>query len=58
MVRNADGQIETVQYQKLTPMLLNELQKQNATIAAQGDHIHSLEERLAKLEAALEDRQK
>ncbi len=49
VVRNADGQIETVQYQKLTPMLLNELQKQNATIAA-------LEERLARLEAALENR--
>ena len=27
VVRNADGQIETVQYQKLTPMLLNEVQK-------------------------------
>jgi hypothetical protein len=27
VVRGKDGQVETVQYQKLTPMLLNELQK-------------------------------
>jgi hypothetical protein len=27
VVRGQDGQVETVQYQKLTPMLLNELQK-------------------------------
>jgi hypothetical protein len=46
VARSADGQIETVKYQLLDPMLLNELQKQQA-------HIRSLEERLAKLEAAL-----
>ncbi len=45
-VKGADGQIETVQYQKLTPMLLNELQKQ-------AEQIHSLEDRLAALEALL-----
>ncbi len=32
--RNAEGQIETVQYQKLTPMLLNELQKLQARVSA------------------------
>jgi polyhydroxyalkanoate synthesis regulator phasin len=32
VVRNADGDIQTVQYQKLTPMLLNELQKQHRLI--------------------------
>ena len=45
-VKGADGQIETVQYQKLTPMLLNELQKQ-------AEQIRSLEDRLAALEALL-----
>jgi multidrug resistance efflux pump len=35
-------------------MLLNELQKQNTTISAQKEQIRSLEERLAKVEAALE----
>ena len=45
-VRGADGQIQTVQYQKLTPMLLNEVQKQ-------AQQIRSLEERLAALEAVL-----
>jgi hypothetical protein len=44
-VKDKDGQIQTVQYQKLTPMLLNELQKQ-------ADQIRVLEERLATLEAA------
>lgn len=60
VARSADGQIETVKYQLLYPMLLNELQKQNVTIAAQKEHIaaqdqriQTLEERLAKVEAAL-----
>jgi hypothetical protein len=68
VARSADGQVETVKYQLLDSMLLNELQKQNATIAtqkeqiraqeqqaqAQQQHIQSLEERLARVEAALE----
>jgi hypothetical protein len=54
VARSADGQIETVKYQLLDPMLLNELQKQNTTIAAQAQQISSLEGRMAKLEAALE----
>ena len=45
-VKGKDGQIVTVQYQKLTPMLLNELQKQ-------ATRIRSLEDRLAALEATL-----
>jgi hypothetical protein len=53
VVRSADGQIETVKYQVLDSMLLNELQKQNATITAQKEQIRSLEDRLAKVEAAL-----
>ena len=54
VARSTDGQIETVKYQVLDSMLLNELQKQNATIAVQKEQIRSLEERLAKVEAALE----
>lgn len=46
VVRDKDGRIQTVQYQKLTPMLLNEVQKQAA-------QIRSLDERLAALEAML-----
>jgi Chaperone of endosialidase len=45
-VKGLDGKVETVQYQKLTPMLLNELQKQ-------AEQIRSLEDRLAALEALL-----
>ena len=60
VARSADGQVETVKYQLLDSMLLNELQKQNNTIAAQKEQIHAqeeriqtLEERLARVEAAL-----
>ena len=35
VARSADGQIETVMYQFLPPMLLNEFQKQQRTIQAQ-----------------------
>jgi hypothetical protein len=49
VAHSADGQIETVKYQVLDSMLLNEVQRQQA-------EIHRLEERLAKLEAALTSR--
>jgi hypothetical protein len=44
-----DGQPSSVKYQSLTPMLLNEVQKQNA-------QIRSLEDRLAALETLLSGR--
>jgi hypothetical protein len=53
VARSADGRIETVKYQLLDPMLLNEVQRQNAQIVEQQNRIRSLEERLAKLEAAM-----
>jgi hypothetical protein len=53
VARSADGQIETVKYQVLDSMLLNELHKQNAMIDVQREQIRSLEERLGKVEAAL-----
>jgi hypothetical protein len=45
VAHSADGQIETVKYQLLDVMLLNEVQRQQAEIRA-------LEDRLAKLEAS------
>ena len=53
VVRKADGQVEGVEYQVLDSMLLNELQKQHATIAAQQEQIRTLEERLAHMETRL-----
>jgi hypothetical protein len=59
VARDASGQIQTVQYQKLTPMLLNEVQKerqlleaQEETIQLQEKSIQLLEKRLEALEAA------
>jgi len=34
VARDANGQVESVKYQRLDPMLLNELQKQHATMKA------------------------
>jgi hypothetical protein len=60
VAHSADGQIETVKYQVLDSMLLNEVQKQQAEIGAQKEQIRRLEqqnlgllERLEKLETAL-----
>jgi hypothetical protein len=46
VAHSADGKIETVKYQLLDPMLLNEVQRQQA-------EIRELQERLNKMEAAL-----
>jgi hypothetical protein len=60
VARSADGQIETVKYQVLDPMLLNEVQKQHQhaqqqdeIIRQQQDQIRKLEARLLALEASL-----
>ena len=56
VVRDAAGQIETVAYHELPALLLNELQKQHATIAAQQAQIDELRQEvkmvLARMEAA------
>jgi hypothetical protein len=48
-----DGQPSSVKYQSLTPMLLNEAQKQNARVEKLEEENRKLEERLAALEALL-----
>jgi len=57
---SAEGQIETVKYQVLDSMLLNEVQRQQAEIREQQaenrdqqNQIRDLQERLARMEAAL-----
>lgn len=51
VVRGADGRVETVEYQKLPALLLNELQKQYRRANEQAEAIQMLESRLAALEA-------
>ena len=60
VVRNNDGQIQTVAYQDLAPMLLNELQKEHKVNQGQAQAIRQLQQdnadlaaRLVKLERAL-----
>lgn len=54
VAHDASGRIQTVQYQKLTPMLLNEVQKQHRQLEAQQQTIETLEQRLSRLENKLE----
>jgi hypothetical protein len=53
--RAANGEIETVYYQFLAPMLLNEYQKQQRTIAAQTTRIAALERQAAEVAALKRD---
>jgi hypothetical protein len=67
VAHSAEGQIETVKYQVLDSMLVNEVQRQQKEIGAQHEHIQrleaalsgelqrnrALEERLSRLEAAV-----
>jgi len=50
VVHSATGEVETVQYHKLVPMLLNELQKQHRQLGKQDEEITQLKARLAALE--------
>jgi hypothetical protein len=53
VAHSADGQIETVKYQALGPMLLNEVQRQQAEIRGVEQQNQSIQDRLDKLETAL-----
>jgi hypothetical protein len=52
VAHSADGRIETVMYQFLPPMLLNEVQKQQRTI----EDLRAQVEELTRAVAALRDR--
>jgi hypothetical protein len=49
-----DGQVQSIMYQFLAPMLLNEVQKQRREIEGQRSTIDALTRRLDLLEARLE----
>jgi hypothetical protein len=53
VAHSADGQIETVKYQVLDSMLLNELQKEHQKVQQQTEEIQRLESRLSALEQLL-----
>ena len=53
VVTDAKGQIQTVQYQKLTPMLLNEVQKQHEQMDQQSATIQALQAQVDELKALL-----
>jgi hypothetical protein len=51
VAKNKDGEVETVMYQFLAPMLLNEVQKQHRQIEEQQKTIDALGQRLEALES-------
>ncbi|MGB7556541.1 MAG: tail fiber domain-containing protein, partial [Candidatus Korobacteraceae bacterium] len=59
VVYGEDGQPQTIRYHLLTPMLLNELQKQHKIVAEQQDLIKAQQERMSTQEARItgQDRQ-
>lgn len=57
-VKGPDGQIETVQYQKLNVMLLNEVQKQQRKIEEQDRRNREQQEELGALKSRLADLEK
>ena len=52
VVKDADGQVQTVQYHKLVPMLLNELQKERQE---RSETVQSLQAQVSALQKALGD---
>jgi hypothetical protein len=53
VIRDETGRIDGVRYDELAPMLLNEMQKEHATVAAQAAQINQLEQQLAEIRTAL-----
>ncbi len=54
VVRNAHGEVETVLYQFLAPMLLNEVQKEHKQIEAQQQQIDAQQRQLAQQQRAID----
>jgi hypothetical protein len=53
VVRGAKGEVESVQYHELIPMLLNEVQHQQQALTAQSQQLTELKAQNARLQAAL-----
>jgi hypothetical protein len=53
VVRGADGRINGVRYEELTPLLLHEVQQQQAQIAALNARLAELDELKQEMQAAL-----
>src|SRR5262249_17733439 len=57
VIRNAQGQVEAIRYQELTPMLLNALQRQQQMLGAQARQQTELKAQNARLQATVEQLQ-
>jgi hypothetical protein len=57
VIRDGGGVIQGVRYEELAPMLLNEMQKQEQTIADQGAEIRELKKMVLQMRAGLSESQ-
>ena len=53
VIRDQNGRIDGVRYDELAPILLNEVQKQQQTIAAQAAQLRDMQQQLTEIRAAL-----
>jgi hypothetical protein len=56
-VKDEQGQIQAIRYQELTPMLLNELQKEQRQFQAQQQEIHTMQQQLHEAQTQLRELQ-
>ena len=56
VVRNRDGKIETVFYDKVNAMLLNQVQTEQRLIESLKDQVRWLEDRLTKIESRIDEK--
>ena len=57
VTRGANGEVESVRYQEVIPMLLNELQHQQRQLAVQAQELAALKAQNARLRAAVAQQQ-
>ena len=55
IARNRNGEVETLDYSELTPMLVNEVQKLNSQIVAKQNELQTQEQQIGSLQRRLED---
>ena len=53
VIRDENGRIDGVRYDELAPIMLNEVQKQQQTIAAQAAQLRDMQQQLTEIRAAL-----
>jgi hypothetical protein len=57
VIHGADGRIDGVRYEELTPLLLHQVQQQREQLAAQALQFHELQQQISEMHAAIQQLQ-